>query len=178
MTLINIKGHEFASPIIRDSFDRRATQFKNKIISALRRIGLTEDDIEIDLEGGAKNMPASASWYMGGNFLHYSYSSSSKYVENLGVVFKVVELEVDELIEGRKTLSDFIGEFSEEKDVLKLRKNARDVLGIPHDVLDMAQIDSRYKDLAKRYHPDMPEGDITKFKEINHAHKIIKRELL
>ncbi|MBS3114183.1 hypothetical protein J4448_03705 [Candidatus Woesearchaeota archaeon] len=31
--------------------------------------------------------------------------------------------------------------------------------------------------MAKKYHPDMPEGNVDKFKEINRAHKILRREL-
>jgi len=31
--------------------------------------------------------------------------------------------------------------------------------------------------LAKKYHPDMSEENVDKFKEINRAHKILRREL-
>ncbi|MEK6943569.1 MAG: J domain-containing protein [Nanoarchaeota archaeon] len=178
MRTINAKGHEFISHPVRDSYDRRAQQFKNKIILALGKIGLTEDDVEIDLEPSAvKSAPASAAWYMEGHYMHYSHNSPRKYVENLSVVLKVIELEVDALIHGRKTIRDFITEFSEDKEVEKLRKEAREVLGIGEDVHDLNLIDANYKALAKKHHPDMPDGDIVKFKEINHAHKILKREL-
>ena len=64
MTTINVKGHEFAAMSIKDSFDRRALQYKNKIIAALRKIGLTEDDIDIELEAvAAKTAPASAALF-------------------------------------------------------------------------------------------------------------------
>lgn len=178
MRTINAKGHEFISHPVRDSYDRRAQQFKNKIIDVLSKLGLTEDDVEIDLEPSAvKSAPAAAAWYMGGHYLHYSHNSPRKYVENLSVVLKVIELEVDALIHERKTLQEFIAEFSEEKDVEKRRKEARDILGVGHDVHDFNVIDANYKALAKKHHPDMPEGDVAKFKEINHAHKILKREL-
>ncbi len=36
MTTIKAKGHEFAAMNLKDSFDRRAVQYKNKIVSALR----------------------------------------------------------------------------------------------------------------------------------------------
>jgi len=38
-------------------------------------------------------------------------------------------------------------------------------------------ISKKYKDLAKKLHPDMETGDIDKFKAINRAHKMLKREL-
>ena len=41
----------------------------------------------------------------------------------------------------------------------------------------MAEIDVKYKELAKKHHPDMPSGNLEKFKEINNAHKTLKKEL-
>ncbi len=178
MSTIKIKGHEIAVLPVRDSFNRRAQQFKNKIIETLRKLGLTEDDIDIDLETSAvKNVPASAAWYMDGHYMHYSYKASKKYVDNLQMVFKVIELEVNALLSGQKTPEEFVHEFSEDKDVEEIRKKARETLGVEHDVLDLAHIDIKYKELAKKYHPDMPDGNVEKFKEINHAHKILRREL-
>ncbi|MEK6984165.1 MAG: J domain-containing protein [Nanoarchaeota archaeon] len=178
MTILKIKGHEIAAPNLRDSFGRRALQCKNKIIAALKKLGITEEDIDIDLENAAaKRAPASASWYFESRYMHYSYKSASKYVENLYVVFKVIELEVDALISGQKSLQDFMHEFSEDKEVNEHRKEARKILGVDENELNLSVIDLKYKELAKNHHPDMPEGDVDKFKQINHAHKILKREL-
>ena len=178
MAIIKVKGHEFAALTIKDSFDRRALQYKNKIITTLRKIGLTEDDIEVDLETVAvKKAPASASWYFGNHYLHYSYRAAPKYVENLYVVSKLIELEVGALVSGKKTPEEFITEFSEDKDIGDRRKKAREVLGIDEDSIDLNHIDSKYKELAKKHHPDMPGGNVEKFKQINRAHKVLRREL-
>src|SRR3989338_3245097 len=101
MTVIKVKGYEFAVAATNDSFDRRALQYKNKIITAFGRIGLSEDDVEIKVKPVAfKSAPASASWYLNGNYVHYSYKSARKYVENLYVGLKVIELEVDAWLAG------------------------------------------------------------------------------
>lgn len=178
MATIKIKGHEFAAITVKDSFDRRALQYKNKIAAALRKIGIKEDDVEVELEHvSMKSASASASWYISGHRMHFSYNSPMKYVENLYVVLKVIELEVNSLISGGKAMRDFISEFSEDENVEEKRKEAREILGVAPDSLDLELIDSKYKDLAKKYHPDMPEGDAEKFKEINKAHKVLRREL-
>ena len=178
MATIKIKGYEITLPPIRDSYDRRAVQYKNSIIKMLKKIGLTEDDIDIELEANAfKGTPASVSWYINGHHLYYSYKIAKNYVENLYIIFKVIELEVNAVLAGQKTLEEFIRDFSEERDVEKKRKEARVALGVEHDVTDIGVIDTIYKDLAKKNHPDMPGGDTERFKEINHAHKILKREL-
>ena len=178
MSTIKSKGHEFNAFRARDSFNRRAVQFRNNIIDTLKKIGITEDDVEIELEpSAAKKAPASASWYIDGHHMHYSHSSQGKFVDNLYAVSKVIELEVNALLNNQKTSEEFISEFSEDNDVGDRRKKAREVLGLGHDVLDMEMINQKYKTLAKEHHPDMPNGDIEKFKEINKAHKTLKREL-
>lgn len=178
MTKLKIKGHEFSAVAARDSFHRRAVQYSNKIIEALRKIGLSEDDIDVPVEAAAmKKIPACATWYLEGYHLHYSYGAAGKFVDNLYVVLKVIELEVAALLNEEKAFGDFISEFSEDKDVKKQREEARDLLGIGHDVTDMGIIDKKYKELAKQHHPDMPDGNIDKFKAINRAHKILRREL-
>ena len=179
MNKITVKGHEFEAIAIKDSFNRRAVQFKNNIIASLTRLGITVDDIDIELEpNGIKKAPASVSWYFDRQHLHYSHGSRDKYVENLYIVFKVIEIEVTELLEERMTIEEFINEFSEDTDIIKKRKEARVVLGLDRNVNDLKLIDKAYKDLAKKHHPDTENGDTEKFQEINHAHKILKKELI
>ena len=82
--MVKIKGFEFKEIIIRDSYNRKALLYKNKIIKSLKKIGLTDDDIEIPMERLAiRKAEASISWYMWSDHLFYSYSRSSKFVENL-----------------------------------------------------------------------------------------------
>ena len=177
MTTISIKGHDIHPLIFKDSFQRQAVQFQNKIIEVLRKLDLTADDVEIELEPvSIKRAPASASWFFNGHYLHYSYHNG-KYVDNLYVVYKVIEYEVNALISGKKTREEFIHEFSEDQDVKKQRQEARKTLGIPADCLDITVIDKAYKDMAKKLHPDVDGGDVEKFKTVNRAHKILKREL-
>jgi hypothetical protein len=173
-----IKGHSFDVVIAKDSFDRRALQYKNRIIATLKVIGITEDYIDVPLERVAiKKAAASVTFYVDGNQLHFSYLNAGRYVDNLYVISKVLELEVASLISGEKTINDFIKAFSEEGDIKKERKAARETLGLAEDVNDLEAVNKQFKTLSKEHHPDMPNGDHEKFKEINRAHKILKREL-
>lgn len=178
MSILNIKGHEIQSIHVKDSYDRRALQYMNSIIKLLGTIEIPEDDIDIKMENVAmKKAPASVSWYFDGHHLHYSYAASSKFVENLAIVYRILEIEIRSLMEGEKTVEEFVLEFREEHDVAEQRKDARKTLGLDHDILDMDVIDRKFKELAKEHHPDKDTGDVAKFKEINKAHKILKREL-
>ncbi|MFH1276497.1 MAG: DnaJ domain-containing protein [Candidatus Woesearchaeota archaeon] len=178
MDMINVKGHVFKAFNIRDSSSRRAVQFQNNIISALKKLGVEEDDIDVPLEIVViKRAPASVMWYFDGFRMYYDHKLANKFIENLYVVSKVIELEVNEVLNGEKTISDFINAFTEDKDIKEQRKEARKVLGVDGDSLDLNLINSKYKVLAKECHPDTPNGDTEKFKIINHAFQILKREL-
>ncbi len=178
MDIVKIKGYDIEIIPARDSFGRRAQQYENRILSALKRLGVGEDDIDIELEPGPfKKMPASLTWYFGDRHLFYSYSSAGNFVENLYVVLNVVEHAINDFLSGKKTEWDFIHMFSEDKDVLVQRKEARELLGVPEDCADMALIDKQYRKLAKESHPDMETGSMESFKKINFAHKLLRKEL-
>jgi len=175
--MVKVKGYEIKAKPVRDSFYRRATSFKNKIIATLKTIGVPEDDVDIKVETMAmKKTQASASWYFDRSNLFFSHNSGN-FAENLYIVLQVIEIAVQELIDEEISVDEFVNKFEEDKDIGKSRKKAREVLGVPEDCLDIDLINKEYKKLSKKYHPDMEGGDIKKFKEINHAHKMLKREL-
>jgi len=177
--MVNVKGYEIRIVPVRNSHLRRAIQYKNNIFNLFKRIGLNEDYVELDVETAAmRKIPAKVSWYLDGHHLYYSYKSANNYAENLYVVFKVLEAEINSVINSEKTVEDFIFDFNEEENVEDLRLNARKVLGLNENEMDLGVINKAYKKLAKDLHPDMDSGDIDKFKEINTAHKMLKKELM
>lgn len=178
METITIRGIEIKTFIVKDSFNRKAQQFKNQIINALSKLGIPEDQTDIPLERFAlKNAPAHAEWFMDGHRLYYSHSKSNKYAENLYIVAQVIIHQVQTVLNGEKTIHDFITEFTEDENISEQRQQARETLGLDSDTKDMTLIDKRYKELAKQHHPDTPNGNIETFKKVNRAHKILKREL-
>lgn len=177
MATIRVKGHLFEAFVVKNASNRRMVQFKNAIVATLKKVGVPEDQTDIPLEGFAlKKQPASVTWFVNGHRLYYSYGAG-RFVENLYVVSMVIAFEVELLLSGAKSEEEFIGEFREEEDVEAQRKEARDVLGLGHETNDLEVINKRYKELAKEHHPDTATGNVEKFKAINHAHKMLKREL-
>ncbi|MBS3123178.1 J domain-containing protein [Candidatus Woesearchaeota archaeon] len=175
---ITLKGHNITPLLIRDSYDRRAVGYRNSIYETLKLIGFKKDDIDMKEDINAYRFaPASVAFYIDGHRLYYSYKLAKKYVENLYIVFKVIDLEVKAVLSGEKTMREFIATFTEDKDVEGERKEARRLLGLADDVTDMNVINAKYKELAKSNHPDMNGGNQEKFKAINNAHKVLKREL-
>ena len=173
---MTLKMHEFPVFNRKGYSARKAIQFKNSIISSLKKAGVHEDDIDVPLETVViKKVPAKVSWYQEGQYLHFSYKKSD-FIENLYVVSKIIELETKALLENKKTKEEFIAEFTEDEDIETQRKESRKILGVDEDCLDLEEITKKYKDLAKEHHPDKG-GNPEKFKEINKAHKTLKREL-
>ena len=155
--MVIIKGHEFNNVVVRDAYNRRGLQYKNRIITALKTLGLTEDDMDIPLETVAmRKAQASVSWYLDYRHLFFSYNGSSKFVENLAMVSQVIEYFIHSLYENKITGEQFLAIFEEDTDILEQRKQAREVLGVGHDSKDFETMHKNYKKLSKEYHPDMP----------------------
>ncbi len=179
MLMVLIKGHEIELPKIKDSFGRRATMIKNSIISILRPLRVERHSIDIFMPVLAqKKCPAKVSWYFNGRNLEYSYGLMPKFVENLAIIEKVLKLEVTRLLSKEILVDDFVREFSEDDDLVEQRIEARKTLCVKPDEMDFDVISKNYKLLAKKYHPDMPNGDHECFQRINAAHKLLKKELM
>ena len=177
--MLKIKGNLIEAPSITDSFDRRAVQIQNKILLTLKLLGVDRDYILLPMEKMArKKAPASVSWYFESRNLKYSYSLRPRFVENLYILDKVLTLEVAKLLSEEITLDQFAHEFSEDDDLSDQLVEARKTLGVDASECDFEVISKKYKDLARKYHPDMPEGDHRMFQRINAAHKLIRKELL
>ena len=176
--MIKIKGHEIEIPHIKDSFNRRAVQLKNSIVVTLSLLGIERDDVILHLEQVAqKKAPASAKWYFDNRYLKYSYALRSNFVENLVVIDKILKLEVARLLSKEISVEEFVREFSEDDDLEDQRLEARKLLGVASDETNFEVINKNYKALAKKCHPDMPDGDHHLFQKINAAHKLLRKEL-
>ena len=178
MEVLQIKGHKVNFIPTKDNFNRRALQYKNKLINSLEKLGAKRDDVELELDGYCgREAKASVVWYFKGYRMYYEVSTQKKYVDNLFIVSKIIENEVDLVLDEKKPLEEFLAEFQEDEDVHDERKEAREFFGLDHDHKDIHEINKKYKEMAKDLHPDMPGGDVEKFKKLNHHHKILKREL-
>ncbi|MEK6967610.1 MAG: J domain-containing protein [Nanoarchaeota archaeon] len=178
MPTIRIKGHDINYQPVSDSSHRRATQFTNKIIEALGKIGIGVDDVEIEDEPSPmRKAVATVRWFNNGTHCLYTYSRAHKYVDNLQIALKVIETETQNVLKGIKSIEQFIEDFREDDDVVEKRKAAREALGFEHDHHDLNSINVAFKKKSRELHPDMPGGDTEKFKQLNEAHKTLKREL-
>lgn len=176
--MLKIKGNEIKKPNFTSSFSRRSIKIQNNIFSTLKQLGVSRDYIEVSMQ----NMPqlknkAFVKWWFEGRNLKYTYSLMNKFIDNLYVIDKILEIEINKLIENEITLDQFQREFSEDADLEKQLIKARKILNVAEDENDFEVIAKSYKTLARKYHPDMSSGDHVMFQKINAAHKLIQKEL-
>lgn len=177
--MIKVKGNEIEVPVFRDHFDRRAVQIENRIMATLKMLNIDRDNVRLDMKRNARlKARAKVSFWFEGRNLTYAYNLCSKFIENLFVVDKVLETEVDRLLDKEISLDEFHREFTDDDNGDEKAKKARKILGVDEDCDDFDLIGRSYKVLAKKFHPDMSGGDEKKFQEINAAHKLIRKELM
>ena len=173
--MVKIKGYEVNQIILKDSFQRRALASKNNIIKNLQKLGIHEDDIEIEVSGLAMaKKPATVYWYLNNYYHNYSYSGL-KFAENIAMINKILSLFVQDVLAGVKTMEEFSSAFKENENIEEKRLAAREYFGL-EEGFTLDDVNKQYKSLSKKLHPDMPTGDVEKFKELNDMHKTIKRE--
>ncbi len=144
--MVIIKGHEIETIIVKNAHNRRAMQMKNNIVMLLRSIGVSENDIDVPFENVAiKKAKASATWFYSGHRMYFSHNMQSKYVNNLHVLLKVIEIESSLVLSEKKTFDDFISEFREDSDVDDKRKEARKFFGVGPDLNDLEIITKKFK---------------------------------
>ncbi len=178
MPEIKVRGDFYNISPTRDSFNRRAQQYANFVTQALRRIGAKDDYIEVSEERMAmKKAPAEVSWWLGDDHCNFKYDKMSKFVDNMLVLWKVLQRQIDAVESQSMSIEEFSNMFKEDDTVEDQRKEAREFFGLDEDHVDLESVSKQYKLLAKTLHPDMPTGDINKFKELNKHHKTLKREL-
>ncbi len=159
------------------SLTRRTVQFENEIGASLKKLGVNPDQVDFaKVKLPMRRLPAHADWNQKFGYCYVSHSSQKRYIDNLHILVKLIEIEVAKVLSGEQSEEQFIGKFSEDIKILKKRKEARAVLGVSEDCIDMAEISKVFKQKAKSAHPDMG-GDAEEFKKLNEAHKILKKEL-
>ncbi|MBI2148366.1 DnaJ domain-containing protein [Candidatus Woesearchaeota archaeon] len=178
MVKIKIKGNEIDVIFTTNSASRYATLFRNKIFFSLKKIGVSQDYIKLKEEVfPIRKSGAEVYWYLNGFNCYYSYNRQEKYVDNLQIISKLIDAEVNKILEGSKNFEEFLNDFIEDDYLIEKRKEARQFLGLEENENNIEIINKQYKKMAKEFHPDTENGSTEKFKKLNEAHKILRKEL-
>ncbi|MDA3854819.1 MAG: DnaJ domain-containing protein [Candidatus Woesearchaeota archaeon] len=180
MSIVKVKGHEIEVKVTKSGYDRKAVLYANSIVEELKKLNVTRDDVEIKTNIlGNKNVPATLEFWSDGHYMRMSYTMTKRFIDNLYIIMELIKLEVNEVLNGKKHISEFYQTFSEDSSRKKIGKEldaAKKALGLNEDERDVDKINQVYKKLARSHHPDLG-GDLEEFQKINKAHKLIKKEM-
>lgn len=180
MVKYSVKGHQIEAKVTKAGYERKAVIFANNIVEELKKVGVARHQIDITTNIlGNKNYPATIEFWGGGHYLRFSYAITKRFIDNLYIIMKLVELEVKEVLDGEKDLHGFYHTFTEDgnrKEIAKDIKEAKITLGLSEDETDIETIDKVYKKLARSSHPDLG-GSLEEFQAVNKAHKLIKKHM-
>ena len=179
MSRIEVNGRAIEIKPTRSRFTKTAHTIKQEIIHNLSRIGVTIDFIELDLPRNPLKygQPAQISWVINGEDFFYECNVQERYVDNLGVIAKVIAQEVYAILNGLKSLGMVLNQFrlGYSDDTIRTR-TPREIIGCPESMKDFEYITFKYRKRAKELHPDAG-GKAEDFKQLNEAYQTIKKEL-
>lgn len=181
MQTYTIKGHEIPLKVTKTGCNRKAVQLVNSIVTSLKQIGVVRDDIEVSIPPLAnRQSPAVLEFWLNRYYCRCSYSKALRFIDNLYLITQLIEIEVQEVISGKKDIHEFYSMFNESKSDMKtLNKSlheAKALLGLEENEKNIEVINLAYKKLARKHHPDLG-GDVEEFQKINKAHKLILKEM-
>ena len=163
------------------SFSRSMSSIRDDIYRAFERIGVTKEYIDLPIPRNVlkKDEPAMISWVVNGQDYFFECKTQDRYIDNLGVISKVIEQESYAIRNGLKSFGQVMGQFrlGWGGESVAPVKTPREVLGIPSNIKDLDYIMFKYKKMAKDSHPDTENGDAERFKEVNDAFEALKKEL-
>lgn len=176
-TIVN--GKEIVVKPTKSTFGKTAFQISREIYSDLGRIGITEEYIDLNLPRNTliRNTLAEISWYVNEKNFYFSCSTQNRYVDNLGVIGKVISQESYAIRNGLKSFGQVMNQFKLDYDPNgEKTRTPREIMGVDENNKDLDYITFKYRGRAKEIHPDIIKGDDNKMKELNEAYEIIKKE--
>jgi len=179
MTKIKVNGREIIITPTKSTFRSSASEMSKKIYRCFEKIGITAEYIELNTPRNPlkKNEVAEICWYVNEEDFYYSCDKQERYIDNLGVIAKIIDQDTYAIRNGMKSFAQVMNQFKLGYDETGIKdKTPREVLGVPDYMDDLNYIKFMYKKRAKEVHPDQggAPGDM---EELTKAYQQIQDEL-
>lgn len=149
---------------------------RTAILNWLGRIGITQEYITVEYRGTLNGSWAEVSWEVNGKNHFYKCQSQKRPADNLAAVEQLVHQEVLFIERGIKTFAQVMNQFAlPAPEDIEISFNPRQILGVPENIDDLDYIKFKYREAAKKYHPDKG-GDPEEFKKIKKAYEMLKTD--
>ena len=179
MDEVIVNGRKINIKPTRSRFTKTAYQMQQEIYNDLAKIGITKEYIDLPLSRNPlkRDEPAQISWTANKKDFYFQCNKQERYVDNLGVIAKVIEQESYAIRNGLKTFTQVMNQFRlDYKEGQENTQTPREIIGVPADCKDLEYIQFKYKQKAKTIHPDIG-GDQEAFKKLHEAYTELEKEL-
>ena len=177
--IVMINGKKVTIKPTKSRFTKTAFQMSQEIYSALQKIGITKEFVDLTLCRNPlkSGEPAQISWRVNDKDFYFQCNKQDRYVDNLGVITKVIEQESYAIRNGLKTFTQVMNQFviGFEEGGEKIL-SPREIIGVDSKCNDLEYIKFKFKQKAKELHPDNG-GNVNLFQKLNLSMEILEKEL-
>ncbi len=179
MATIEVNGKKVYIKPTKSTFSKTYGSMQREIFENLEKIGITKEYIDLPIPRNVLKLdePAMINWKVNGKEYFYQSSKQERFIDNLGVLAKVIAYESYAIRNGMKQFGQVMSQFQlgYSPDGEKIR-SPREVLGVADDMKDFEYITFRYKQKCKETHPDTG-GNVEEFKKVQEAYEELKKEV-
>lgn len=153
--------------------------YKRLIFNSLEKIGIEPKYIDLQF-GGCKGVTQSAwaelIWFVNGAEHKYRCDSQQCDVDNVASISQVIEQDIKSIRRGLKSFGQIMNQFQIEAPMGKREKTSREIIGVEESCSDIDYILFKYKQKAKKIHPDKT-GNKQEMQKLNDALAELDAEL-
>ena len=179
MGTIEVNGKRIYIKPTKSTFTKGCGSMQKGIYDNLARIGITKEYIDLPIPRNVLKLdePAMINWKVNGKEYFYQSSKQERFIDNLGVLAKVIAYESYAIRNEMKSFGQVMSQFQigYSEDGVKIR-SPRQILCLDDNCKDFEYITFRYKQKCKETHPDNG-GDVEEFKAVQQAYEELKKEL-
>ncbi|NOR85901.1 hypothetical protein GQ473_07355 [archaeon] len=153
--------------------------YKRIIFDSLEQIGIESKYIDLQFGGGSglrDSSWAELTWIVNGIEHKYRCDSQQCDVDNVASISQVIAQDIKSIRRGLKSFGQVMNQFQIEAPTGKREKTSREIIGVEASCMDIDYILFKYKQRAKKIHPDKT-GNQEEMQRLNDALAELDKEL-
>lgn len=181
MKQVMINGNPFRPKHSYYNAQNSLGTYKNKIFDALNSIGVTKEYVDVEFGGGTgqlANSYAKVTWHINGKEYVFRSDAQRTEIDNLAAIAQVIDVDCRAIRRGIKDYVATMRQYDALPDYSDgpRKRHWSQVFDVPTSMKDLEYLNWKYKQLAKKLHPDSGGSDEA-FQELQEAWKEIQQEL-
>ena len=161
-----VNGQEVIIKTQDKDYSKNKQYYEKSIITALGKIGVTEEHVEIKSAGRYTDAVATVIWNINGQQFKFECDLYDSQTKNMSAISQAIQDDVRHIRRGIKSLWASMRQYE------SLPSPETVTVNNPYSSMSLKEI----RNLMKIYHPDGSSPDKKKFSKLVHAKEIIENE--